>query len=733
MKKNHWIFGLWFIVFMATACSGAGGDDDDDQVADDDDNDAVDDDDAVDADDDTVDDDDNDDDSAGPDPLAVVDCDAACLSPGDTLNVTGHESSDPRELPLSFYIDFGDGTIVTDVEAEHPYDASGAYQVTLTATNSVGASDVSSCIVSVGVLPKGPGTLDEIAFRPHYYDERIFEPSNPRPTVGGMVWGFFNAPADATVTDILVNGVSWSAPTGLANWCEVTPPVLAAGDIGIVRCSTTDAAIIDGAQISLQVETDAGTVWTRQSTIETEPAAISYVTGRPDGSEMLIYVRNDAASEPIEIIGLLLNGQNVSDFAIVDEPIIESGRTAAIRVPTCDGIAWGERMVVTVLYEIGGAKAARRITRELRLFPQKFLVGNWNGDDVFTDPAWRQTQRNAGINMFIWSPSVTFPPEVILPLAEEEDFYVFTHADNPYPDYIDAAENWGDNPRWYMNAVAGEPEIGGRLFPDVLESLQAQMDLFGPDKQMWIYNACSNVFGQWGSMADVGGMDHYCVWAPKCNYNPPFWYWDHIEFAGYYTLVAKRAAEPRPIINWSQGIDNAFEINGIQFRCNTPEEIRSQWYQNVGWGAKALPYYHFLQEHDAACPEEPEQEMGVLSKETDQFSDLLGIGEMAGNTAFAWSEDQQVDVVTTISPDGLVLIVSNLDYDLNILIPFEWREKTNVEIVIDPPAGFEPQSAWSPEGEDAVPLEIVKQSGGFYTVTIPSLPVARALIIEPEP
>jgi hypothetical protein len=318
-------------------------------------------------------------------------------------------------------------------------------------------------------------------------------------------------------------------------------------------------------------------------------------------------------------------------------------------------------------------------------------------------------------------------------LAEEEDFYVFTHVDNPYPDFIDAAENWGDNPRWYMNAIAGEPEIGGRLFPDVLESLQAQMDLFGPEKQMWVYNACSNVFGMWGSMADVGGMDHYCVWAPKCNYNWPFGNWDHIEFAGYYTQVAKRAAEPRPIVNWSQGIDNAFEIGGIQIRCNTPDEIRSQWYQNLGWGSKALLYYHFLQEHDAACPEDPEREMGVLVKETDQFSELLGIGEMAGNAAFAWSNDRQVDVATTISPNGLVLIVSNLDYDLNLFMPYEWREKTNVEILLNPPAGFEPYSAWSPEGEGAIPLVLKRKDNGLYTVTIPSLPVARAVVIEPEP
>ena len=284
-----------------------------------------------------------------------------------------------------------------------------------------------------------------------------------------------------------------------------------------------------------------------------------------------------------------------------------------------------------------------------------------------------------------------------------------------------------------MNAVAGEPEIGSNPPTIALAELQAQIELLGPDLRMWMYNACSYIFGKWGSMSDAGGMDHYCVWAPKCNYNWPFWYWDYIEFAGYYTLAAKRAAEPRPIINWTQALDNTFEIGETQARCNTPDEICSQWYQNIGWGSKALLYYHFLQEHDAACPEKPEQEMGVLARETEQFAELIGIGEMTGNEAFAWSEDPLVDVATTISPDGLVLVVSNLDYDLNLLRPYAWREKTNVAILVDPPTGFEPMRAWSPEHDSEIELDLKYLDDGLYSVLIPSVPVARAVIIEPEP
>jgi len=679
-------------------------------------------------------------DDSAPAPLAVIDFSQTCLQMGEPFTVSGQGSADPQGLPLHFAIDFGDGTVLDGVEAEHAYTATGAYRVTLTATNSDGAADVSAGILSVGSPSFDPGTLNEIAFQPNFYDPRIIEEIET--PAGGMVWGFFNAQADATVTNILVNGLDWEDPSSGVVWCEVVPGEFKAGEIGILRCMSNEKTWTDGAPISLQVETDAGTAWAHQGTLQAEPLAISYVAGRPDGSELLVYARNDG-EDPVDVTGLLLNGQDVSEFALVDESPLRAGRTTTIRIPTCGGITWGERLVVTVLFTQGETTQPHRVTRELRLFPSQFMVGNWNNEDVFTDPTWRQTQRDAGINLFIWYPSASTPPELVLPMAEAEDFYVFTHVGNPSPEYIDAAKNWGDHPRWYMNAISGEPDIGNEKPTDVLQYTQTQMDLFGPTKRMWIYAACSYQFGKWGSMADIGGMDHYTVWAPKCNVNWPylpeifgveiFEWWDHIEFAGYYTLAAKRAAEPRPIIIWTQGLFNGFQIGDKTMRCNTPAEIRSQWYQNLGWGAKVMLYYHFLQEHDPICPEEPEQEMGLLVRETDQFSDLIGIGEMTGNTAFAWSYDDQVDVVTTISPDGLVLVVSNLDYDLNLIAPYRWHEKTNVEIFVDPPEGFEPYAAWSPEGEEAIELQMVRTVGGFYKITIPSLPVARAVIIEPEP
>ena len=678
-------------------------------------------------------------DTSEPAPLAVIESDQACLQTGETLNVSGHESSDPQGKALTYSIDFGDGTVVDSVKAEHVFSAPGAYRVTLTTVNSDGASDLSSRIISVGAPSFETGLLDEIAFKPNYYDPRILELDEP-PTVGGMIWGFFNATTDAAVTDVVVNGTSWKDPSSVVTWCEVTPPNLKEGEIGIVRCMSKNDAMVDGVPISLQVETDKGTVWKKQDTLQADPLALSYVVGRPDGSELLVYVRNDDANAPLEVTGLLLNGQDVSNFAMTDEAMLEPGRTAAIRVPTCGGIAWGERVVITVLYKDGATTQPRRVTRELRLFPPKFVVGNWNTDDVFTDPAWRQVQREAGINMFIWFPSAATPPELVLPMAEAEDFYVFTHADNPWPEYIEAAKNWGDHPRWFMNAVSGEPEIGQIPSTDVLKNTQAQINLLESDKPLWIYNACSYLFGEWASMADIGGMDHYAVWAPKCNMNWPPGdsellpdSWDNIELVGYYTLAAKRAAEPRPIINWSQALVNSFNINGYQVRCNTPAEVRSQWYQNLGWGSKAMLYYHFLQEHDPACPEEPEQEMVALVKETNQFSDLIGIGEMVGNAAYAWSYDDKVDVVATISPDGLVLVVSNFDYTKKMIFPYTWRDKTNVEIYLAPPAGFEPSSAWLPQGDEFVELDTIKTVGGFYKITLPSLSVAHAVIIEPEP
>jgi len=545
-----------------------------------------------------------------------------------------------------------------------------------------------------------------------------------------MIYGFFVSDVDGPVSDIRINGISWSDPASPVEWCEAVPERLMDGEIALVRCMSLDPAVDPGRNVSLEVQVDGARVWMREEELRVSPLAIGYITARPDGTEVLVYVRNDGRAELV-VTGLAINGVDVSAFSNIEEATLAPGRVATIRVPHCQGVEWGQDRAYTVFYDQDGSEVS--VTREMRLFPQRFVVGNWNHESVCSGSEFLEVERQAGINLFIWYPSSECPPDMALPLAEAQDFYLFTHASAPGPEYADAVENWGDHPRWLFNAVAGEPDIGGDPPAVTLRNLQQNRALWADRKPMWIYNACANHFPEWGAMADMGGMDHYCVWAPKCNYNWPFWYWDRIEFAGYYTAAAKKAAEPRPIVNWTQGIDNVMQIEDWQIRCNTPEEIRSQWYQNLGYGAKTLLWFRFTQSVDDHCPEEPEKEMARLRAETDSFAHLLLLGDVAPPGSMARTDDPMVEVAATISPDGLVLVASNLDYKLNLVAPYAWQEKTDVGIDFEPPANFEPLRAYlaGPNRETDLPLELTEDR--TWRVVIPSLPVAGAVVVLPEP
>jgi hypothetical protein len=252
-------------------------------------------------------------------------------------------------------------------------------------------------------------------------------------------------------------------------------------------------------------------------------------------------------------------------------------------------------------------------------------------------------------------------------------------------------------------------------------------------KPLWVYNACEYTFPSFGAIADYSGMDHYCVWAPKCNINFPLFYWDRIEFAGYYTEAIKRAAEPRPIWNWTQAIDNVEQIGEWQIRCNTPDEIRSQWQQVIGRGVKGILWFIFNADEDANCPEEPKAEMARLRSELDQVADILLEGDPAPAGTLASCADAQVDVAAIQSPYGMAIVLTNLDYDLNLIAPYFWREKTDVVIEVTPLGGFEPASFTMLDGDAQTPLAWQKIADHRWRFTVPSMMSGVTVLVTPEP
>ncbi|HPM78776.1 MAG TPA: hypothetical protein PK961_16925 [bacterium] len=381
------------------------------------------------------------------------------------------------------------------------------------------------------------------------------------------------------------------------------------------------------------------------------------------------------------------------------------------------------------------------MSRALRLFPPVYPVGDWNSGSALESETELQKYLDVGIDMFIWGPSDSAPPETVLAWAETYDFYVFTHQGdvfdplNPGHQYFrDFVAAYGDDPRILTNAVSGEGDLGDDPH-EALGKIQAHRDLWGDAKPLWSYNACSYNFPAWAPLADMGGMDHYCVWAAQCNYNFPPFYWDRLENLGIYSEEIKLAAEPSPTWNWTQSIWNDFDINGNQVRCTTDDELRAQWYMVLSRGTKGVLWFYWRPDWSEDCPAEYTDEVLRVSRELAQLKETLLEGEMSLNGTIAYIEEEEamIDVSATVSAESMVIFLQNMDYDLNLITPFQWREQSDIVIDVTPPDGFEPQQFRLVQDSGFVDLAWEKVAPGHWRFTLPTLSVAEAVLVIPEP
>ena len=93
-------------------------------------------------------------------PLAAFTESAHTVDTDETIYFDASDSYDPDGIIISYSWDFGDGNTATGVEAEHAYQNSGTYTVTLTVTDNDGATDtVNAAKIILSKAPVPPVAL----------------------------------------------------------------------------------------------------------------------------------------------------------------------------------------------------------------------------------------------------------------------------------------------------------------------------------------------------------------------------------------------------------------------------------------------------------------------------------------------------------------------------------------------------------------------------------------------
>jgi hypothetical protein len=286
-----------------------------------------------------------------------------------------------------------------------------------------------------------------------------------------------------------------------------------------------------------------------------------------------------------------------------------------------------------------------------------------------------------------------------------------------YPD-IDQIRDLENHPAvacWYLH---DEPDW---LYHPLLMLASNQMTKKYSLKKPTLITLCRNVkFFEFAFLADVPCHDHYSVTAPTTS-KWPYPYGTRLEETGYYTADLKYASEPKPIWVWSQGVHLWDERPRMPLP--TPDELGAQLYFNLGRGAKGILWFTFLEEAGRRYPA-TKQALREYSRVVRLLEeDLLLSDPWPGG----FSAPEGVDVAPLISPDKLVVFISNLDYAISDSA-YQWNPVRRLHLELAVPNWFSAVDGFEIDPSEGIKPVKWALKGKTIAIDIEALKMGRVLV-----
>lgn len=555
--------------------------------------------------------------------------------------------------------------------------------------------------------------IEHIHYRPAIWDtvnikEEPYEVDNK----GGYVFIYFrNPPQDQQV----IRGWRWNRfddsqlrLSGRIAW-DRNHHSVAPGELGVLEiCGisedfapgrTVDFSFIDGNWRSTGFIRD---------TLLLDPVCVSFIRVSEDLTALDVHIANRGDLE-VDLKSFAIEGRDMESLIWSTTRLAAHGHAIA-RTKLAQPFIAGSLIVIKL--EIVENGKSRKIYSHRRAHADRFPIGTWGAEKKYYGLV-RQHHietivKGGTTNDAFYSSN-----------AAKYGFRTMVHT-GVYPN-AKVLQNLGEHPVVHCWMVQDEPDW--HQTPQMIFTSVETTHQLNSRKPTMITLCRNGKFFEYAFLPDIPAQDHYSVTAPSSS----IWkqrYGTRLEETAIYTADLKRAAEPKPVWIWSQGIADWDERP--KRPVPTVDELSAQLLLNLGRGAKGLLWFNFEIEPGEKYPDlrQAIQQWNRVLRMTRE--DLISAEPVEAHV----KASQLLDVAVLVSWDKLFIFIVNKDYDINDQA-YQWRPVKNAGIELTVPAWIEPQSVNELNG--STPLRIhFKKKGRSVSLFPGNIDVCKFLVLDAD-
>lgn len=555
-------------------------------------------------------------------------------------------------------------------------------------------------------------TLEYLHYRPATWDsvnikEEPYEINNK----GGYVFAYFRNTSEQRQR---IREWNWNRNSGakfrLAGriaWDRNHHSTLEPGQLGVLEICGLSEDFSSGKLMELGfIGGNWRSIGRFTDTLAVDPVRISFIKISKDLASLDIHICNGGPTTLL-LQSVAIEGHALNKVAWTTQDLQPQG-LAIVRLKLDEPLKSGALVVVKVEINAGGK--TRLVYGHRRAHADRFPIGTWGAE-----PEHFELVRQHHIDTIV--KGGTAEDEFYSFSARKYGFATMVHT-GVYPN-AKTLFDLGQHPVVHCWMVHDEPDWS--MTPQMIFTSVEATHQINSQKPTMITLCRNGKFFEYAFLPDIAAQDHYSVSAPSSS----IWkhrYGTRLEETAIYTADLKRAAEPKPIWVWSQGIHDWDERP--KRPLPTVDELGAQFLFNLGRGAKGILWFTF---HIAAGETYPDLRQAIQKWNRVLLmtrDDLLSAESINASVR----ADGKLDVAVLASWDKLFVFIVNTDYDVDDEA-YQWRSIENAKITLTVPSWIDPKSAIQMDGEEPKKITFIKQ-GREITLQMGNLDMGKFLVID---